>query len=259
MSGLHLFLGGGDLEMQTIAALGLRTLGAARVHDFGLAWGARASAYLDEIRATLTQGQTPVLVELEDDLPADIDRARLIVVDHHGTRAGADRSSSLRQVFDLLGLPAADWTRREQLVEANDIGHMAALRAQGATAAEIRDIRDADRRAQGVSDEDEQEARRAIAAGEKRGKLTIVRVSTERTSPVGDFIEPEYGGPGAANLLVLTPAAAHFFGEGKVVVALHRDHDGWFGGALPARGFWGAPLAPGEVQSLVARLSALLD
>lgn len=255
----HVFLGGHDLEMVTIGALARRVLGPDCVHDAGLAWGARASAYEVGIAAVAAAGHRAVLVELPDNLPAGIDRGRLVLIDHHGAAAGADKPSALRQVFDLLGLPERDWSREFALVAANDIGHIAGLRALGADAADIRRIRDADRRAQGVTEADEAQARVALAAAERRDDLTIVRLDGEKTSAVGDFILPEYGGPGADNLVILTPGAVQFFGAGTVIAALADEPGCWFGGALPQRGFWGAPILRGPGQDwLTAKISSLI-
>ena len=80
MSVLRFFLGGRDLEMVEIRRL-LDRHAPDRVEDLGLSWGARASVYLLGIEAALARGETPVLVELIDDLPATMDRARLQVVE----------------------------------------------------------------------------------------------------------------------------------------------------------------------------------
>lgn len=250
ISNSHLFLGGHDLEMDAIRELGLKELGVERVHDRKLSWGAkpRASAYAAEIAAVLNQNATPVLVELVDDLGSDIDRNKLVIIDHHGELAGADRPCSLRQVFDLFGLPASKWTRNYRLIAANDIGHMRALRKAGATAEEIRAIRDADRSAQGVTPEDEGEARRAINAAEWHGELLVIRSQSARTSPILDFLETEYGGSGASDVLVLAPATAGFYGRGDIVEALSKRPGSWWGGALPDRGFWGIPMESAEAR-----------
>lgn len=141
----HFFLGGYDLEMVTIRDL-LKHLGQPFC-DKRLHWGARASQYRAEIEETLVRGETPVLVELQPDM--DLPPERVVLVDHHGERAGADRPSSLRQVFKLLRLPAARWTRELALVEANDIGHVRGMLALGASLEELVRIRRADRAAQG--------------------------------------------------------------------------------------------------------------
>ena len=97
------FLGGRDLEMVEIRRL-LDRHAAGRIEDKRLAWGAALSAYREELLAALARGETPVMIELADDLLADLfDRARVIVVDHHGPLAGHDRPTSIEQVFALLG------------------------------------------------------------------------------------------------------------------------------------------------------------
>lgn len=256
----HLFLGGHDLEMVTIRELALAILAPGHVHDQGLRWGARASAYAHEIDAVLRDGATPVLIELIDDLDPAIDRNRLIIIDHHGKGAGVEKPCSLRQVFDLVGLPETAWSRRYGFVAANDVGHMRALREAGATPAEIRAIREADRSAQGVTAEDEAAAHRAIAAARRRGSLLVVEAQTARTSPILDFLEPEYGGPGTGDVLVLAPETVEFYGRGDVVQALARRRGSWYGGALPERGFWGLALkSRASRRRLAAEIEAHLD
>ena len=76
---LVFFLGGHDLEMLTIREL-LEKAAPGRFHDKRLAWGARATEYKEEIGACLHRGETPVLVELKDDLglpPGDRKSTRL--------------------------------------------------------------------------------------------------------------------------------------------------------------------------------------
>jgi hypothetical protein len=236
------FLGGRDLEMAEIARL-LSEVGLAdRCVDAGLVWGARASVHAAAIDAALAVGETPVLVELADDLSPDLDRARLVFVDHHGSRAGAGRPTSLEQIFALVGSPrGAVWTRRRALVAANDRGHAPAMRAIGASPAEIREIRDADRAAQGVTPEIEALSRRALAAARSVGPLLVIETAAPTATAVVDFLLPEYGGPGADEVLVATPATIGFHGSGRVIADLSARPGCWYGGELPERGFWGSP------------------
>ncbi len=246
---LVFFLGGRDLEMATIRAL-LDEAGAA-YHDAGLAWGAKASAYRDEIAAVVRDGRTPVLVELADDL--GLPSGTAIVVDHHGAAAGADRPTSLRQVFELLGLPDSRWDRRLRLVDANDRGHVAALVDAGATRAEVAAIRADDRAAQGITSDEEEAAQRAVAAARRHGRLTVVDLPHGRTAAVTDRLEVALGGPGADALLVLSPGEANFFGDGAVVERLAGAFPGsWTGGSLPSRGFWGHRPPPDRIEDLIA-------
>lgn len=93
------FLGGRDLEMTTIAEL-LHSVGET-VHDRHLIWGAKASAYREELAAARSTGAIPVLIELTDDLGLanDIDQGHAILIDHHGDRAGKDVPTSIEQIY----------------------------------------------------------------------------------------------------------------------------------------------------------------
>ncbi len=233
------FLGGRDLEMVTIGDL-LAEHASRRFHDKELPWGAKASAYRSEIEDALTHRKMPVLIELAIDLP--LDRDRVIVIDHHGERAGAEKPTALEQVFDLLGLPSEAWTRWHTLVAANDRGYIPELLVMGATPEEIRQVRAADRAAQGVTSEEEAEAERGIAQGQLflGGRLMVVWLGHNRASSVVDRLESTLGGPGFENLLVISPDQVNFFGIGELVDALNEMiPGGWYGGALPDRGFWG--------------------
>lgn len=234
---LTFFLGGHDLEMLTIREL-LEAEAPGRVHDEGLGWGARASAYRDEIAACRARGDTPVLVELDNDLGLEA----LVVVDHHGERAGEDAQTSLEQVFALLRLPRERWTRWHELVAANDRAYIPGLVAAGATRDEIARVRAADRAAQGITPQEEAEAERALAHATRlcNGRLTVVRAPHARLAAVEDRLRPELGGPGVENLLLIAPSEVNFSGGGRVVAALDRRFPGgWYGGALPSQGFWG--------------------
>jgi len=236
---LCFFLGGRDLEMQTIAELLRSHVPAERIHDQHLQWGACASAYEREIRDAVEQGLVPVLIELAADVPLS---EQVLIVDHHGERSGTERPTSLEQVFQLLGRPAAEWTRRMALVAANDRGHTRAMASLGATWEEMQAIRAADRRAQGITAEEEELAARSVQRAERlcSGRLTLVRLPHERAAAVADLMDPLLGGVGYENLLVCCPETVTFFGEGPVIESLRTAFpDGWWGGALPECGFWG--------------------
>lgn len=255
------FLGGGDLEMAAIGEL-LRRCAPGRVQDDALAWGARASAYADRIQQALQDGRTVVLVELTDDLglTSGASRDRVVVVDHHGPLAGRDRPTSLEQVFTLLGRPAGEWTRWHTLVAANDRGHVRALEAVGASPAEIAQVRAADRAAQGITSEQEAAGRRAAEQAETvwQGALTVVELPHDRTATVTDVLDRALGGPGYQNLLVLGPHSTTFFGVGEAVAALAAAWpDGYYGGELPERGFWGGALRHSRIELLAVLAPAL--
>jgi len=251
-------LGGRDLEMIEIRRL-LQVHAQGCFHDRRLAWGAALSAYREELLDALRRGDTPVSIELADDLPLELfDRGRMVVVDHHGPLAGHDKPTSIEQVFGLLGLPAEAWTRHLALVAANDRAHVAGMRALGATPAEIAEIRAADRAAQGVGDADEAEAVQAIGARRQEGRLTIVETRSRTSSAIADRMLPEMGGPGFERLLVVMPDTLAVFGDGIAVDALaHAFPGSWWGGDLPFAGYWGMQ-ASVQRDSLLHKLVAKL-
>lgn len=230
-------LGGHDLEMLT-----LRDLLLAQGVDFidhGLTWGARASAYRADIDVTQGRGAWPVAVELENDLPTELSQ-HIHWIDHHGERAGADQPCSLHQAFDLLELPESAWSRRYQLIAANDIGHIEGMRTLGADNAEMRAIRLADATARGIDEHAWAQARAALSSGQDlMPGLRLVKLPHDHTGLVADLADPLFGGQGNSEYFVMGPGEWSYFGHGERVMELTRQLGGWMGGALPARGYWG--------------------
>ena len=250
------FLGGQDLEMEAIAALLAQRIAKSdgrvgQICNHHLAWGARASDYRDQIAAALAAGLRVVLVELAPDLPLP---ETVIVVDHHGQRSA--EPSALEQVFTLLSLPADLWTRDLTLVAANDLGHVAAMRAMGATAAEIAQIRARDRAAQGITAAQEAEGAAALLARREGlgGTIVIVDLPHGHTATVAD---PLALSGERRDLLILSPASTNFFGTGKCIATLDAAFPGgWRGGELPLRGFWGVAQRLDETAILAALAQA---
>jgi len=134
-------LGGYDLEMQTIRDL---LLGHGyRVEDRGLEWGAKLSAYA----GLFNPADHFVGIELIEDVARP---PQYTAIDHHNENS--NRPSALEQIAELLHI---ELNHYQQLVAANDRGYIPEMEKMGATRQEINDIRKADRRAQGVTDEDE--------------------------------------------------------------------------------------------------------
>jgi hypothetical protein len=254
---MDFFLGGHDLEMSTIRDL-LERHAPDRFCDKGLAWGARASDYQAEIEGALERKQTPVLIELTVDL--DLPKDRIVIIDHHGQRAGSTQPTSLHQVFEILNLPATQWTRWHELVAANDRGYVPAMLDLGATKEEVSAIRAADRKAQGVTPEEEEAAERALSRLRilADGALAVATLPHAHTAPLCDRLEPALGGIGFENLLIDSPDQLNFFGKGNLIYALNEGFPGgWYGGALPERGFWGHQSAslPSVRNFLLAELA----
>ena len=241
------FLGGGDLEMQTIREV-LSERGA-EFSDLRLSWGAKASAYANVITKCLCNGQTPVLIELVNDLDPSI-RVRCEVIDHHGEMAGRDRPTALEQVAKRIGITKSEFefNRWWMLVAANDRGHIRGMKTlvPPASDVEIREVRTRDMAAQGVTPDLLEAARQSIENARELvgGRLTVVSCPNDRTGLVAEFMEKAWGGPGFKNLFVRGATEVAFYGSGELVASLAARSPAapaaWFGGSLPEFGFWGA-------------------
>lgn len=200
MNGKLLFLlGGADLEMQTIRDV-LHREGIPFV-DHNLRWdNALLSSYKSELQS-VKEGQVVYGIELcEDIMPPDCYRA----IDHHNELNALP--CALEQVMDILHLPM---NRYEKLVAANDKAYIAGMLALNASDEEIASIRRADRKAQGVMDEEERLAEKAIECNlETKDDLILVRALCSRFSPICDRLFPYH------KLLVYTDTEWMYYGEG---------------------------------------------
>lgn len=234
-------MGGADAEMIAIAKI--LTEAGQTVIDKQLGWGAKVSAYTEEIALAVAEGNTPVLVELELDIAVP---EGAVAIDHHNERAG--EPASILQVLNLLGIEP---TRHHMLIGANDSGYIPAMQAMGATQEEIAEIRLADRDAQGITSEQEAEAERAVAEAEATGKLTVVRMSHSKTATVADRLFGK-----ADQLLILSgDGEVNFFGNGAICSDLKAKFEGWGGGAgfgkIDGNGYWGGYPNHDEVLNFV--------
>ena len=238
------FLGGHDLEMLTIREL-LDTYYNSRYSDKSLKWGAKVSDYKLEIQKKIDEGFTAVLIELEPDIELAVQP--VIHVDHHGDKAGADAATSLEQVFFLLGLPEDAWSRHLSLVAANDRGHIRELQQRGASNDEILKIRQDDWKAQGIDDEEVDQAKAALRDAQvpAKGYLRVFS-KNDRSSVIADLASRALEGPGFTVLFVTGPAEANLYGPGYIIESLNEafkdSQSTWCGGALPEYGFWGMGL-----------------
>ena len=255
MKKLLFFLGGMDAEMVQIE-MRLREAGAS-FSNKGLGWGAHASAYATEIAQAVAEGKVIVLVELDnhphektgwapEKVPVELP-AGSIEVDHHNERAG--EPAAILQVLDLLGVEP---NRHDSLIAANDENFIFGMQAIGATAEEIADIRALDRAAQGVTDEQEVEAVRAISQAETtEGKLTVVHMAHSKCSPVTDRLFGLYrflliiSGDGEINFYASSADEAD---KAIISVTAEKFPGGWiFGGGTG----WGAKLDQVAVESFI--------
>lgn len=201
---LIFLLGGYDLEMLEIKKI-LASNRDIRLFDGQLEWhNAKLSAYRTVIekygsdRKTLIYGIE--LQESDDCIPP----ANYHRIDHHN--AYSANVSALEQVADLLHI---ELTREQQLIAANDRGYIPEMQWQGASSEEIRQIRLRDRKMQGVTDEDERLAEKAIANRTMEQSVIVVKSESNRFSPVCDQLFPY------EKLLIYTNDELMYYGKGK--------------------------------------------
>jgi len=236
------FLGGHDAEMLTIRQILVER--KIMFHDKNLAWGAALSSYREELNKC-PKNKIPVLIELRLDMEYP---ERSIVIDHHNDRAGKFHLTSIEQTAELLGVKL---NRYQQLISANDRGHIPAMRELGAAPEEIHNIRLYDRQCQGVTPEDEAGAEEAIKtrSEELTPEAIYVRSLSEKTSPVMDRLYDKY-----KHMFIVTPSNdLSYFGPGSMINRLeevytqikaeHPEILSWKGGNLPDYGFFGSTVS----------------
>ena len=172
-----------------------------QIVDYGLNWSnARISAYSDIIESEPNAEYYGI--ELQEDHPLPEHYTR---IDHHNDYS--NRPAAILQVTTLLGIEP---DRHVMLVAANDAGYIPALRAKGASDAEIEEIRRCDRSAQGVTADDESKAEQSIKEHlVANGSLIIVKSLTPHFSPICDRLFPYH------RLLIFTDNEWTLYGDGK--------------------------------------------
>lgn len=233
------FLGGHDAEMLEIRNI-LETKGI-QYFDRHLKWGAELSEYQAELNL-LHKYQTPVFVELKLNYTYP---NNAIIIDHHDSRAGKDKLTSIEQTAQILSI---QMNRHQQLISINDKAHIRGMKAFGATDAEIEHIRLLDRKAQGATQKDEQNALKTISENITVccKDVAIIQSLSEKTSCVVDRIHDHY-----KHIIVFSPDGnMHYFGPGEnvfyfrdILAGKQKDNPSihfWYGGDLPDFGFLGA-------------------
>lgn len=195
---LIFLLGGADLEMHTIRDVLSRE--GITFFDHHLRWdNALLSSYKLELQ-TVKDGQIVFGIELREDIiPPECYRA----IDHHNELSASP--CALEQVMKILQQPM---NRYEQLVAANDKSYIPGMLELDASEEEIASIRRADRKAQGVTDEEERLAEKAIESNlEIKDDLIIVQALCSRFSPICDRLFPYH------KLLIYTDSEWMYYGD----------------------------------------------
>lgn len=197
-------LGGHDLEMLEIKKLlereGYRL--GKDCFDAGLRWDNADLRAYKEVLEQHPDGEF-VGIELRD---ADgLTPKNYTLIDHHN--ALSHRPAAIFQVAKLLRVEPDE---RMRIVAANDASYIPAMKAMGVSDETIAQIRLEDRRAQGVTDEDEHKAEISIADHMETIRDTfIVKSLTPHFSTICDRLFPY------RRLLIYTDSEWVFYGEGK--------------------------------------------
>lgn len=202
MSHKIFLLGGKDLEMLYIAKMLSQC--HIRFYDNNLQWdNALLSAYQDVLTTYSGNSEYEIYgIELREDceLPPNY-----IGIDHHNEQN--NKASSLEQVALLLNV---ELDYHQQLIAANDKSYIDGMKALGATQAEIEEIRLADRKAQGITDDEERQAKFALDHHmQKIANLILVQSNTSAFSPICDALYP------CEHLLIFTEKEWVYYGKAK--------------------------------------------
>jgi len=249
-------LGGYDLEMLEIKKLLIKYMNSSNPKlqvnyvDGGLHWGAGLSNYKEQIPQLNTK--KIVGIELIEDFPAP---SNYFCIDHHGENS--DRPSSLEQVAKLLNVSI---DRNQMLVAVNDRNYIPGLIEFGATKEEIEEIRQKDRKVQGVTEEDE---RLAIESIDKHllliNKIIVVESLTPRFSAIADRLFP------FSKLLIYDADSLNYYGEDCIKLASHfnqliNEKKAYYGGGLS--GYFGitrSALSKEELTQIREQIISLIS
>lgn len=201
-------IGGHDLEMLEICSI--LDKNNIKYLDHKLDW---SNAKLGSYSNYLNDVDHFVGIELIEDIPLP---ANYIEIDHHNDNSS--KPSSILQIIDLLRDKldiVIEKSRRIDLISANDSGYIPAMEALNATPDEIIQIRESDRKAQGVTHEDEVLAQESINKYLQiiRG-VTVVNSLTTKFSAITDRLYPY------SQLLIHTDNELTYYGAGIKKLAL---------------------------------------
>ncbi|MBK7931779.1 MAG: hypothetical protein IPJ98_31150 [Bryobacterales bacterium] len=166
-------------------------------------------------------------------------------IDHH-RYADADRShtlSSLEQVAAILKVKLDRW---RTLVAVNDRGYIPALEAFGASPEEIAAVRLADRRAQGLTESDEQRARDDLRAARWQGRKVFVPCADRITSAHSDLLHGQAG-----EMLLASPEELVYYGGRRRALEQMRFPGNYWSGGAPGGGYFGWERPSAELRNWV--------
>ena len=213
---------GQDLEMQTIKEILDQSW--EKILDKNLWRWAKIDAYKDELAQIADQN----VYACELEWAGQWDYLHVESLDHHGQRA--HEKATILQVLDILGKePSMEY----KLIAANDSGYIPAMMEflksewicdPNEIQKMISLIRFKDRQAQWISQEQEDQAQKAIQTKEELldGKLTVVKLAHSKGATITDRLFGKY-----QNLLILSgDGEVKFYGDGKICEDLKNNFEG---------------------------------
>lgn len=202
-------LGGQDLEMLEIKKI-LNELGLKYI-DKKLSWGAKWSDFSEDLKNPNHENTVFAGIELsgKEEKPFNA-----IDIDHHNIDS---ELSSIEQIAQQYNVKLNRW---QKLVAANDKEYIGGMKKMCATDEEIEKVRIADRKAQGVTIEDEKLAEKSIEENLEVIKgITVVYAQCSKFSPITDrlFLKTD-------KLLIYNNSELNYYGCGKSkLVELYSD------------------------------------
>ena len=182
-------LGGYDLEMLEIKKI----LDSNNIQyiDKELSWGAKLSEYKDELSFDgIIYG-----IEIEADItPPD----NYVEIDHHNENS--NNPSSIEQVAKILDIHLS---REQLLVSKNDSDYIEGMKSISATQKEIDEISASDRKAQGITKDDEKLASLSIIESDSN----IIYSKTLHFTAVSDIAYSKYN-----NYIIYNDTKVVFYG-----------------------------------------------
>ncbi len=236
-------IGGHDLEMDEIVKI-LKEHNC-EYFDESLKWGARLSHYEKYFNDEGYKEKTFFGIELSKDCEPPVNYQG---IDHHNKNKALP--SSIKQVACLLSI---ELTREQMLISANDSGYIPALIAEGATDAEILYVRSRDRKAQGVTAEDEAAAAKSLSFMDIDGDFVVVKSLTDKFSAVTDAIYINEGEKKInrenikkyKRLIVYNDSGINYYGDNISILEENltgdKDADVYSGGST-CQGYFGVSL-----------------
>jgi hypothetical protein len=214
----------------------------------GLAWGATWAklepSVVQEIQDHHTADQKNVVYGIELGGPNPF---RAINIDHH-QYSWEDRShleSSLEQVAGILKVRLS---REQLLIAANDREWIPGMEDLNATPEEIDSIRRRDRRAQGVTEDDERRALAELSKSEDRSGLFIIDTGQR---PISAHLDFAYLQKDAREILVRSPEQWLYSGrKHRILASLRLGLEYWSGGGF-ASGYFGVTKPDSEAQQKI--------